>query len=57
MDLSTLLAEGSLEIRQVDPAELSPGEFVAEVRRLVEDEDCGRWSWTAWTALLNATAA
>ena len=39
MDVSTLLAEGSLEIRQVDPAELSPGEFVAEVRRLVEDED------------------
>jgi circadian clock protein KaiC len=39
MDVSTLLAEGSLEIRQVDPAELSPGEFVAEVRRLVEDEN------------------
>jgi len=39
MDVSALLAEGTLEIRQVDPAELSPGAFVAEVRRLVEDEN------------------
>ena len=39
MDVSTLLAKGTLEIQQVDPAELSPGEFVAQVRRLVDDEN------------------
>jgi circadian clock protein KaiC len=39
MDVSTLLAEGTLEIQQVDPAELSPGEFVAQVRGLVDDEN------------------
>jgi circadian clock protein KaiC len=39
MDLPTHLAEGTLEIQQIDPAELSPGEFVAQVRRLVDDEN------------------
>ena len=39
MDVSTLLAERTLEIQQVDPAELAPGEFVARVRRLVENEN------------------
>ena len=39
MEVATLLAEGTLEIQQVDPAELAPGEFVARVRRLVEDEN------------------
>jgi circadian clock protein KaiC len=39
MEVATLLAEGTLEIQQVDPAELGPGEFVARVRRLVEDEN------------------
>lgn len=29
-------AEGQLVVRQIDPAELSPGEFTAEVRRMVE---------------------
>ena len=38
MDPSTLLAKGSLEIRQIDPAELSPGEFVSGVRRLVDEQ-------------------
>src|ERR1700722_4248435 len=38
MEVATLLAEGTLEIQQVDPAELAPGEFVARVRRLVEQE-------------------
>jgi circadian clock protein KaiC len=38
MEVAALLAEGTLEIEQVDPAELAPGEFVARVRRLVEDE-------------------
>jgi circadian clock protein KaiC len=37
MDPDEVLANGTLEIQQVDPAELAPGEFVARVRRLVED--------------------
>ncbi len=36
MDPGPLLANGSLEIHQVDPAELSPGEFVNHVRNLVD---------------------
>ncbi len=39
MEVPTLLAEGTLEIQQIDPVELAPGEFVARVRRLVEDEN------------------
>src|ERR1700678_337056 len=38
MDVPPLLANGSLDIRQIDPAELSPGEFVARVRELVDRE-------------------
>jgi circadian clock protein KaiC len=39
MDLSPFLAKGTLEIRQIDPAELAPGEFVSQVRALVEKEN------------------
>ncbi len=39
MDTASCLAAGTLEIQQIDPAELSPGEFVARVRRLVEEEN------------------
>ncbi|MFT4112318.1 ATPase domain-containing protein [Silvibacterium sp.] len=39
MDPTEFLQEGSLEIQQVDPAELSPGEFVARIRRLVDEQD------------------
>lgn len=39
MDMAPALASGLLEVRQVDPAELSPGEFVQEVRRLVDEEN------------------
>jgi circadian clock protein KaiC len=38
MDLLPFLENGKLEIRQVDPAELPPGQFVENVRRLVENE-------------------
>jgi circadian clock protein KaiC len=38
MDLSPCLEEGTLEIRQIDPAELAPGQFVSQVRALVEKE-------------------
>jgi circadian clock protein KaiC len=39
MDLSPSLKNGTLEIRQIDPAELAPGQFVSQVRRLVDKED------------------
>jgi len=38
MDTAPLLANGTLEIQQIDPAELAPGEFVARVRRLVDKQ-------------------
>jgi circadian clock protein KaiC len=37
MQLAPLLSNGSLEIEQIDPAELSPGEFVSRIRRLVDE--------------------
>jgi circadian clock protein KaiC len=39
MDVTPLLANGSLEIQQIDPAELAPGEFVFRVRHLVDEDD------------------
>lgn len=39
MDPTPFMAEGLLEIQQVDPAELSPGEFVARIRDLVDQND------------------
>jgi circadian clock protein KaiC len=39
MEVAPLLADGKMEIQQIDPAELAPGEFVSRVRRLVEDEN------------------
>jgi circadian clock protein KaiC len=39
MDVTSVLANGTLEIQQVDPAELAPGEFVARVRKLVEEQN------------------
>src|SRR3984957_13932761 len=38
MDTAPLLANGSLEVQQIDPAELAPGAFVSRVRRLVDEE-------------------
>jgi len=38
MDPTPLMAEGLLEIQQIDPAELAPGEFVSRIRRIVEEE-------------------
>jgi circadian clock protein KaiC len=37
MDLTPHIAAGHLTITQIDPAELSPGEFAAMVRRAVEE--------------------
>ncbi len=36
MDLQPYLADGRVTVQQVDPAELSPGEFVHAIRRAVE---------------------
>jgi circadian clock protein KaiC len=37
LDLRPEVAAGSIELRQVDPAELSPGEFVEAVREAVDE--------------------
>jgi circadian clock protein KaiC len=39
MDLTKYLDAGTIAIQQVDPAELSPGEFVARVRDAVDHHD------------------
>jgi circadian clock protein KaiC len=39
MDLGLFLADRSIHLEQVDPAELSPGEFVDKIRRGVEDQN------------------
>jgi circadian clock protein KaiC len=39
MDVAPLLADGRIEIQQIDPAEVAPGEFVSGVRRLVDEEN------------------
>jgi circadian clock protein KaiC len=38
MNVPPLLSNGSLEIQQIDPAELAPGEFVSRIRRLVDEK-------------------
>ena len=37
MDLRAYIDSGQLEIRQIDPAELSPGEFAGQVQQAVEE--------------------
>jgi circadian clock protein KaiC len=39
LDLKKHLDAGTLSVRQVDPAEMSPGEFAARVRSQVEEHD------------------
>jgi circadian clock protein KaiC len=41
MDLAPYVETGQLTIRQIDPAELSPGEFAGAVRRAVEGDGAG----------------
>src|ERR1700678_316936 len=38
MDPKPVLENGTLEIQQVDPAELAPGQFVARVRQMVDQD-------------------
>jgi circadian clock protein KaiC len=37
MDLAKHVDDGRIHVQQIDPAEMSPGEFAAEVRRAVDD--------------------
>jgi circadian clock protein KaiC len=37
MDIRPHIASGKMEVRQLDPAELSPGEFVASIRKAIEE--------------------
>lgn len=39
MDPERFVENGTLEVQQIDPAELSPGEFISRVRRFVEDDN------------------
>jgi circadian clock protein KaiC len=39
LDMASLVQKGRVSVQQVDPAELSPGEFVARVRESVERDD------------------
>jgi circadian clock protein KaiC len=39
MDLTPHLDTGRIQVRQVDPAELSPGEFVHSIQRVIEERN------------------
>jgi circadian clock protein KaiC len=39
VDLSARVADGTVSLRQVDPAELAPGEFIHAIRDAVEERD------------------
>jgi circadian clock protein KaiC len=54
MDTDSCLANDTLEIQQVDPAELAPGEFVHRVRRLVEKENLRLLVIDSMNGFLNA---
>jgi circadian clock protein KaiC len=41
MDLEPYIADGSLELRSIDPAEMSPGEFTGAIRDAVERSGAG----------------
>lgn len=38
LDIDSVMASGKLRVQQIDPAEMSPGEFAALVRRSVEQD-------------------
>lgn len=54
MDPDPLLKTRILEVQQVDPAELSPGQLVARVRRVVEEENLRVLVIDSMNGLLNA---
>ena len=54
MDLQPHFESGMIRIRQVDPAEVSPGELIADVRRAVEERDARIIVIDSLNGLLNA---
>ena len=56
MDMSARLAEGRIALRHLDPAQLSPGEFDAQVRRAIEADGAGVVVIDSLNGYLNAMA-
>ena len=54
LDPRPFLASGRLQVEQIDPAELSPGEFIARIRRLVDDQQLRVVVIDSMNGLLNA---
>lgn len=54
MDADPFLKKGTLEVHQIDPAELSPGQLVARIQRVVEEEDLRVLIIDSMDGLLNA---
>jgi circadian clock protein KaiC len=54
MEPRPLIEKNLLELQQIDPAELSPGEFVARIRKLVDQEDLRVLVIDSMNGLLNA---
>ncbi|MET0919002.1 MAG: ATPase domain-containing protein, partial [Burkholderiales bacterium] len=55
MDIEDLIREGRMSVRQVDPAELSPGEFAHSMRTTVESENTQMVVIDSLNGYLNAT--
>ena len=54
MDPHEVLQSGMLQLQQIDPAELSPGEFVSQIRRIVDQEKLRVLVIDSMNGLLNA---
>jgi circadian clock protein KaiC len=54
MDPNSVIDTGALEVEQIDPAELSPGEFVSRIRSLVDKENLRVLVIDSMNGLLNA---
>ncbi|MGA7885858.1 MAG: ATPase domain-containing protein [Acidobacteriaceae bacterium] len=54
LDPDPLLADGVLQMQQIDPAELSPGEFISQVRALVDHQNLRVLVIDSMNGLLNA---
>jgi circadian clock protein KaiC len=54
MDPDSVIESGMLQVQQIDPAELSPGEFVAQIRYLVDEQNLRVLVIDSMNGLLNA---
>jgi circadian clock protein KaiC len=50
----SVLENGMLQVQQIDPAEMSPGEFVAQIRHLVDEQNLRLLVIDSMNGLLNA---